>query len=131
MPYVAISIAADLDAGGVARLQRGTTELMARVLGKNPDLTVVSISTSDAARWSVGGRPAAGAMAQLQAFVTEGTNTSEEKEAFLAAARALLVQVLGEIAGPLYVVVTEVPAGNWGYDGLSQRARQNLWRAAA
>lgn len=131
MPYVSISIAAECEPGQVARLQRGATELMARILGKNPDVTVVSVDLSRPAAWSVGGNPASGAMAQLQAFVTEGTNTAEEKEAFIAAARTLLVQVLGEMDGPLYVLVSEVPAGNWGYDGLSQLARRNLWKEAA
>lgn len=128
MPCVRISIAADLDASQVARLQRGATELMARLLGKRADLTVVSVARDDAVCWSVGGNPATGTMAQLQAFITEGTNTAEEKDAFIAAAYTLLIQVIGESDGPLYVIVSEVPAGDWGYDGLSQRARSGLWK---
>lgn len=128
MPYVRISIAARLDAGQVVRLQRSTTELMARLLGKNPDLTVVSVSQEDPMGWSVGGMAIQGHLAQLQAVVTEGTNTLEEKAAFISAARTLLIQVLGDLAGPLYVVVDEVPAANWGYDGVSQLARRQSLR---
>lgn len=128
MPYVRISVAAHLDPNQVARLQRGATELMARLLGKRPDLTVVSVSRDDAACWSVGGDPVTGTLAQLQAFVTEGSNTAEEKDAFIAAAYALLTQVIGESDGPLYVIVSEVPARDWGYDGISQLARRDLWQ---
>ncbi|HEX5392213.1 MAG TPA: tautomerase family protein [Rhodocyclaceae bacterium] len=133
MPYVRIAVAADLTPSQVAQLQRGTTELMARLLGKRADLTVVSVARDDAVCWSVGGNPATRTMAQIQAFITEGTNTAEEKEAFIAAAHTLLTEVVGESDGPLYVIVSEVSAGNWGYDGLSQQARRNLWtgRAAA
>lgn len=128
MPYVRITVAAALESGQVARLQRGTTELMARLLGKREDLTVVSVAQEDKGNWSVGGSPAEGTMVQLQAFITDGTNTVEEKEAFIAAAYALLTQVVGASIGPLYVIVSEVPAANWGYDGLSQLARRNLWK---
>lgn len=131
MPYVRIAVASHLEPNQVARLQRGATELMARLLGKRPDLTVVSVAREDKVYWSAGGEPAVGAMAQMQAFVTEGTNTSEEKEAFIAAAYALLTQVVGASVGPLYVIVSEVPAMNWGYDGLSQLARRTLWTERA
>lgn len=128
MPYVRISVAAHTNAGQVARLQRGATELMARLLGKNPELTVVSVSREEPACWSAGGEPIEGNLAQLEAIITEGSNTFEEKAAFLAAAHTLLVQVIGELAGPLYIVVNEVPARDWGYDGLSQMARRTLWQ---
>jgi 4-oxalocrotonate tautomerase len=125
MPYVRISVAADMDSSQVVRLQRGATELMARLLGKKSDLTVVSVAREDAVCWSVGGNPATKTMSQLQAFITEGTNTAEEKDAFIAAAHTLLTQVIGESDGPLYVILSEVPAGSWGYDGLSQMARRS------
>lgn len=125
MPYVRISVAADIDANQVARLQRGATELMARLLRKNPEVTVVSVSREHAECWAVGGAVAQGSMAALEAFVTQDTNTGEEKEDFISAAHTLLTDVIGELAGPLYVMVIEVPGQNWGYDGLSQLARHH------
>ncbi len=128
MPYVRITLAADSsplsDAEKLAQLQRGVTELMGRLLGKAAELTVVSVAREEARYWSAGGATVAGPAAQVQAFITAGSNSAEEKAAFIGAAHRLLQQVLGRISAPLYVVVQEVPAGDWGYDGLSQAARR-------
>ena len=76
--------------------------------------------------WSVGGQalPSPWA-ASLVAHVTAGTNTAAEQAAFIAEAHALIAATLHLPAGaPLYVIVNEVPATAWGYDGQTQWARR-------
>jgi 4-oxalocrotonate tautomerase len=96
---------------------------MASLLGKRADLTVVAIGSDPAGTWSANGSATARA-ANLQAFITAGTNTDAEKAAFLAAARCMMEEVLGESTAPMYVVLSEVAASDWGYDGLSQAQRR-------
>lgn len=127
MPFIRISLAGrPLPAERMHQLQEQTTRLMVRELGKRQDVTVVAIETAPAACWSAGGAALQeeDRLAQLEAFITAGTNTDEEKAAFVSAAHAMLLSVLGAKATPIYVVVVDVPATNWGYDGKTQAARR-------
>ena len=80
-----------------------------------------------AARWYVGGRDVQRPTALLEISITQGTNTAEEKEAFIAQTWRELERQLG--AGqPLepasYVIVREVPGTDWGYGGQTQAGRR-------
>lgn len=56
MPYVNIKITREgATAEQKAELIRGTTELLERVLGKNPQTTVVVIDEVDTDNWGIGG----------------------------------------------------------------------------
>lgn len=127
MPFVRISIAGPAPGSETARrLQRETTALMAGILGKQPELTVVRLEAAPAHLWAGGGAPLPDGVraAQLEAVVTAGTNTAEEKARFVAAAYGLLRETLGDLGVPTYVMVTETPATDWGYDGRTQAGRR-------
>jgi 4-oxalocrotonate tautomerase len=103
------------------------TGLTALHLGKRPEVTAVMIDDVPAARWHVGGSDVQGPTAFLEISITAGTNTAQEKAAFIAAAFEELQNQLGagqplEIAS--YVIVREVPATDWGYGGQTQAARR-------
>jgi 4-oxalocrotonate tautomerase len=56
MPYVNIRITKDgATAEQKAQLIRGVTDLLVRVLGKNPQTTVVTIDEIDSDNWGIGG----------------------------------------------------------------------------
>ena len=58
MPYVNIKITREgATAGQKAELIRGVTDLLVRVLGKNPATTVVVIDEVETDNWGIGGRP--------------------------------------------------------------------------
>ena len=123
MPFVNVKVTGPVEAAQVECLQQGITELMADVLRKKADLTAVLIEEAGTASWTVGAAPVAVA-AHLDAKVTLGTNTAEEKARFVASAHALLSEVLGlELPSSTYVVIDEVPGDAWGYAGLTQAHR--------
>ncbi|MBC7953190.1 MAG: tautomerase family protein [Rhodospirillaceae bacterium] len=122
MPFVRITVTPAPSPAAQQRLATGTTRLMADVLGKKATLTSVLVETATA-HWTIGGEPAPMA-AHLEALVTTGTNSAEQKAAFLAQAMALLSAELGVLPTATYVVVRDVPAEDWGYGGLSQAARR-------
>lgn len=133
MPFVNIKIAGPtLAPEQVRRLQERATDLMAGVLGKRPELTAVLVEQVAVQDWAIGGAPVPVA-AHLDAKVTAGTNTPEEKARFVAEANALFKQVLGaELPVASYVVVDEVAGDSWGYGGLTQEYRRpSLQRPAA
>ena len=131
MPFVNIKVAGPtLAPEQVRRLQQDATGLMAEILHKNPELPAVLVQQAPAACWTVGGNQVKAA-AHLDVKVTEGTNTAEEKERFIAAAMELFRSVLGDALDPVaYVVVHEVPGDAWGWDGLTQAHRAQAAKAA-
>ncbi len=132
MPFVNIKIAGPtLAHEQVSRLQQRTTDLMADVLGKKPELTAVLVEQVAIQGWCVGRGPVRVA-AHLDAKITAGTNTAEQKARFIAEANALLRAVLGaELPVASYVVVDEVAGDAWGYDGLTQDHRRHAGISAA
>lgn len=59
MPYVNIKVTGGSEAPSVqqkAELIQGVTELLSRVLNKNPETTVVVIDEVDMDNWGIGGK---------------------------------------------------------------------------
>lgn len=96
------------------------TDLMVDVLGRTRKLVVVSISSSPAADWAVGGEAAKkDRLVGIQAVIRiiAGANSDEQKSEMIARTTAVLKQELGDPILPLYVTFDEVPATAWGYNG--------------
>ena len=128
MPFLRLTLtSAELDNGVRTRLQQGLTQLMVTTLRKQAALTVVAVEHAPATTWSVGGAAltADGWSAQLEVFITAGTNDSKERGRFLAEADQLICgQWTSPPNAPLYIVVNEVPDDSWGYDGMTQADRR-------
>jgi len=124
MPFVRITVSGPaLAPKQVSRLYTETTELMASILGKRANLTSVLVEQPATAGWAIGGAPARIA-AHVEATITAGTNLPDEKARFIEKTMRLLTSVLGsELSPATYVVVSEVPADSWGYDGRTQQRR--------
>jgi 4-oxalocrotonate tautomerase len=108
-------------------LAQALTRITADTLGKRPDVTAVLIDDLPVARWYVGGQAVQNPTALLTIRVTQGTNTVQEKAAFVAQVFDELQRQLapGSTLEPAsYVQVHELPATDWGYGGVSQQARR-------
>jgi 4-oxalocrotonate tautomerase len=116
------------------RLAEALTGFAHKLLGKRRELTAVLIEDWPAARWFVDGEAVHRPTALLEIDITQGTNTADEKAAFIAAAHAYLQRELGH-GGPLepasYVIVRELPGPDWGYAGRTQQARRAASMTAA
>jgi 4-oxalocrotonate tautomerase len=125
MPFVRMTVSGPaLAAEQVSLLQVEMTELMATILGKRADLTSVLVEQPATAAWAIGGSPVRIAV-HVDATITAGTNSPEQKARFIEQTMKLLKSVVGSGLHPAtYVVVTEVPADSWGYDGQTQQSRQ-------
>jgi 4-oxalocrotonate tautomerase len=125
VPFIRITVLGPtLSAQQVKQLQDRTTDLMASVLRKKSELTSVLIDQPTTAGWAIGRAPATLA-AHIDAKITSGTNTPEEKARFILEATRLLKDVLGDtLPIATYVVVHDVAADSWGYDGVTQESRR-------
>jgi 4-oxalocrotonate tautomerase len=102
------------------------SRLSADILHKDEKVTAVLVEQAQPGDWFCGGRSLADA--KLASFwldirITDGTNTKDEKAAFVAAA----YQAMGELLGPLheesYVHVHDVRGDAYGFAGLTQERR--------
>lgn len=124
MPTLQLKLAPPQSADRLASLARRLTDLSTQILGKRREVTAVLVEELWPGRWFIGGRQATDATALLEIRVTQGTNSAGEKEAFVEAAYEELSQQLGPLHEASYVVVQEVPAGDWGYGGRTQAQRK-------
>ena len=125
MPSLDLKIASPAQAPVVKELVGQLVKLTTEVLGKHKDVTTVSVQRVQADQWFVGGRPLAPGRTGLclQVNVTEGTNSKEEKAAFLKGAFAAAETLLGPVDPASYILVHGVPADAYGYGGITQERR--------
>jgi 4-oxalocrotonate tautomerase len=129
MPTLHLQLSQPQSDDNRAVLARRLTALTAEVLGKRAAVTAVLVDVLPPGSWFIGGEAAAAtdpapATARLAIHITQGTNTPAQKEVFVQAAWTLLNEVLGPLAEASYVIVRELPAGDWGYGGRTQAARR-------
>ena len=86
MPTLNLKISPLQNPDRYASLARALTRITNEQLGKRPEVTAVMIDDLPAARWYIGGRDLEPPTAMLEISITQGTNTANEKKAFIAAA---------------------------------------------
>ena len=127
MPLISVTYSSSRQAPSLnADIAAAVTELTAKILRKDPKVTAVIVRSVDAADWFAGGSSLAEqglASFWLDVHVSEGTNTKDEKAAYLAA----VFKRMGELLGPLheesYAHVDEVRGDAYGFGGLTQERR--------
>lgn len=122
MPFCRLTLTPMPVAEAAHLLASEMTDLIARILRKRGDLTSVLIETPVAAHWAIAADQIDMA-AQVEVFVTAGTNTMLEKREFVAAAMACLRRYVPGLSPATYVIVHELPATDWGYNGQTQADR--------
>ena len=125
MPFIGITVfGPPLAPEQVAHLQNETTNLMESVLGKVANLTSVLLEQPPAASWTIGRNPV-GVAVHVSATITAGTNSVTEKARFIELTMKSLRGIFGaELSSATYVVLDEVPAQSWGYNGRTQESRR-------
>lgn len=126
MPYINIRIATSLNQVQRDQLYDKTTSHMNTVMGKRREVTVVNIQESEPRYWATNAvtltsEDPIGAFVDIK--VTEGTNTREEKAEMISQIVKMLRDVVGVVQEACYVVIDEIPANSWGYNGKTQAER--------
>lgn len=105
---------------------------MNEVMKKNPDLTSVRIDEFAPGNWAVGQKSIAvrGEIGvHMDIKVTDGTNTDEEKAAMIKQGMSMLQDIVGNTPEASYIIIHELNASTWGYDGQTQYARAQQKKA--
>lgn len=122
MPYINIKITREgTTAEQKAELIKGATELLARVLNKNPKTTVVTIEEVDTDSWGIGGDPVEIAREKEKLRVAEIEKLKFSKDA--------LVRELAKLKGiPLALAADEPPVFTLDNNALKLKKGKKLKR---
>lgn len=128
MPFARITIAdPDIAPDVQAALAADITALLEKDLLKEPEVTVVQVNLVPSERWFVAGvRPVSATGVHLEVSITVGTNTAQEKAAFIEHADEVLFRHLGPLPSAAYVALYELDGESYGYNGVTQLARRRL-----
>lgn len=126
MPFIRITLGRAIPLVQQQLLAGRATGLIAAILHKRAEVTAVRIEAVPADGWFIDSQPVATELtpAHGEIYITAGTNTLAEKAEMIAALHRLLDEVGAALPEASYIVIHEIPAGNWGYGGLTQAARQ-------
>ena len=135
MPLITVTVSSPhqkvLDKPAIAA---EVARLSTAILKKDPNVTAVVVTRVPSDDWFCGGRSLTEewlASFWLDIHVTDGTNTKDEKAAFVAAAFESMGRLLGPLHEESYVHVHDVRGDAYGYGGLTQERRYIAARLAA
>ena len=127
MPLITVSYATSRQAPSLkADIAAAVSELTARILRKDPKVTAIIVKSVDPADWFAAGQTLAEqelASFWLDIHVTDGTNTKDEKAAYIAAMFERMGTLLGPLHNESYLHVDEVRGDAYGFGGLTQERR--------
>ena len=127
MPLITVSYSSLRETSSLkADIAAAVSELTAKILHKDPKVTAIIAKSVDPADWFAGGKSLAEqklASFWLDIHVTEGTNTKDEKAAYIAAMFARMGELLGPLHNESYLHVDEVKGDAYGFGGLTQERR--------
>jgi 4-oxalocrotonate tautomerase len=126
MPYLHLQLGQTISTAQKRHLAQRSTDLIAAILHKRAAVTAVHIAGAADDGWHIGGEPVGEGLTPAHGtlYITAGTNTPAEKAEIIIALHRLLADTCGPLPEASYLVIHEMPAGNWGYDGHTQAARQ-------
>ena len=126
MPYLNLKLCGASSQETAGLIAKCLTDLTAEILNKKPELTAVAVEFAAPSLWYIGGISLADQSLRsfhLNITVTEGTNTKDEKALYALRAFAAIEAIVGNLAPATYIVIHEVHADAWGYQGQTQEFR--------
>jgi 4-oxalocrotonate tautomerase len=127
MPLITVSYTTSRQSPSLkADIANAVSELTAEILHKDPRVTAIVVKSVNASDWFAGGRSLAEqklASYWIDIHVTEGTNTKDEKAAYLAAMFKRMAEILGPLHPETYLHVDDVKGDAYGFGGQTQERR--------
>lgn len=127
MPLIIVRYATERRSSTLkADIAAAVTKLSSEILHKDPKVTALIVEAADPADWFAGGATLADqklASFWLDIHISDGTNTKDEKAAFIATLFSDMERLLGPLHNESYAHVHDVRADAYGFGGLTQERR--------
>ncbi len=126
MPYLYVRISRPESPVIADRIVSVLMQHTTGMLGKSSDVISIAVDFVPPELWFVGGSRVSAQHAvtfYLDIKVTAGTNTKIEKARYIQAVFSDFEAILGPITPASYIVIDDVPADSWGFQGATQERR--------
>ena len=126
MPYLNVRITIPESSESADKIVAALMKHTSEVLGKKPDVTSIEIDFIAPDKWFVGGVRGNDQKAvtfYLDIKVTDGTNTKAEKAKYVSSVFVDFDSMFGPITQASYIVIHDVRADSWGFQGRTQEYR--------
>src|SRR5215468_1372477 len=107
-------------------IAKAARQLSSEILHKNPEVTAVVVEEMQPANWFIASKSLTEhglASFWFDVRITDGTNTRDEKAAFIAATFTKMNELIGPLHNESYVHVDDARGDAYGYGGLTQNER--------
>ena len=133
MPYVNVKVVKEqINIETKQLLIDGIMDIIVNIMGRNKDLTVITLDELDPSNWYIGGKPISktgqmhGKIIYVEIKISKGTSNPEQMLKVIQAGRDLVNKVLGLSDITNYFVINELNPDSWGFDGISMTKRNKL-----
>lgn len=121
MPYINVKLNLVEDVKLRDQIVKVVLENTTHILEKKQDVTSVLVEFVPQNTWSVGGKNVP--TFYLEIKITKGTNTKVQKSQYIQAIYKEFEKLLGQIHKASYVLIHEIDADAWGFEGITQERR--------
>ena len=126
MPYLNVRISMNESSEIAEKIVAVLMSHTNTVLGKKPEVTSIDIEFVSPDKWFVGGTRVSeqnSVTFYLDIKITEGTNTKSEKAKYVQEVFKDIESIVGSITPASYIVIHDVRADSWGFQGRTQESR--------
>jgi 4-oxalocrotonate tautomerase len=133
MPFVNVKLVKQqISSDSKQILIDGIMDIIVKIMGRNKDLTVITVDEIDSSNWYISGHPMSktgkshGGLIYVEIKISKGTSNPDQMLQVIQAGRALVNRVLGTSDLTNYFVINELNPDSWGFDGISMTQRNIL-----
>jgi 4-oxalocrotonate tautomerase len=107
----------------------GIMDIIVKIMGRNKDLTVITLDETDCSNWYIGGLPISnthkthGNLIYVEIKISKGTSNPDQMLEVIKAGKDLVNRILGSSDLTNYFVINELNPDSWGFDGISMTER--------
>lgn len=126
MPYLNVRIAMEKSSSIADKITSSLLTHTTEILGKKPEVTSIEVDFVNPDLWFIGGSRVSEQNTitfYLNIKVTDGTNTKAEKARYIKEVFSDFESILGAIAPASYILVDDIRADSWGFQGKTQEYR--------
>lgn len=121
MPYINIKINVTKDKTLKEKIVKQVLENTSDILNKDSKVTSILVEFVAFESWTIDTQNQN--TFNLDIKITQGTNTKEEKAKYIEKTYNDLKNIIGNISPASYIVIDEVDASSWGFNGITQEYR--------
>lgn len=110
----------------------GITDLIVNIMGRERELTVITVDELDESQWAIGGVTLDENTSEKEIVtfvnikVSKGTTNADEMKKMMKATKELIIKALGSSAVTNYFIIDELNPDGWGFDGISMAERNQI-----